>query len=98
MRVIALRLHVDDATHDNGPLKVLAETHELGILSDDEIRVLVAGQEAVNCTAPGGSIVAMRPLIVHASSKMRNPTRRRVLHIEYASSPYLDNGLALAVC
>jgi hypothetical protein len=39
----------------------------------------------------------MRPLIVHASSKSRGPVPRRVLHIEYAASAEIADGLELAV-
>jgi len=38
----------------------------------------------------------MRPLIVHASSKAQSDRPRRVLHIEYADSPNLGDGLELA--
>jgi hypothetical protein len=39
----------------------------------------------------------MRPLIVHSSSKSETQTPRRVLHIEYATSGALGNGLELAI-
>jgi hypothetical protein len=41
-------------------------------------------------------VVAMRPLIVHASSKANSVAHRRVLHIEYATQPKLLDGLELA--
>ena len=46
---------------------------------------------------PRGGVLAMRPLIVHASSKSRVEKSRRVLHIEYAASPALSNGLELTI-
>jgi hypothetical protein len=39
----------------------------------------------------------MRPLIVHASSKATDDRPRRVLHIEYAPSLVLSEGVELAV-
>jgi ectoine hydroxylase-related dioxygenase (phytanoyl-CoA dioxygenase family) len=36
-RVVALRLHLDDSTSENGPLRVLPGTHTMGVLSDDAI-------------------------------------------------------------
>ena len=42
-------------------------------------------------------VVAMRPLTVHASSKSLSADRRRVLHIEYATSLTLAAGIELAV-
>jgi hypothetical protein len=39
----------------------------------------------------------MRPLIVHASSKAESDLPRRVLHLEYARSLDLGDGLQLAI-
>jgi hypothetical protein len=39
----------------------------------------------------------MRPLLIHASSKARVDEPRRVLHIEYADSLDLGNGIRLAM-
>lgn len=39
----------------------------------------------------------MRPLIVHASSKVDSDLPRRVLHIEYAQSLDFGDGLPLAI-
>src|ERR1700686_5464650 len=36
-QALALRVHLDDSTAQNGPLRVRPATHKLGILSDDEI-------------------------------------------------------------
>jgi len=96
-RVVALRLHFDDSRADNGPLRVLPGTHTLGVLTDAEIDRAVAGASAVECLAPAGGIVAMRPLILHASSKSASDRPRRVLHIEYADSLQMPDGLALAI-
>jgi ectoine hydroxylase-related dioxygenase (phytanoyl-CoA dioxygenase family) len=98
-RVIALRLHIDDSGPGNGPLRVLPGTHTRGVMSDAEVAQLardVQGQ-AVDCVSPAGGVVAMRPLLVHASSKAETDRRRRVLHIEYADSLQLGDGLELAI-
>jgi len=36
-RVLALRVHLDDSTVSNGPLRVLPGTHRLGVLSDADV-------------------------------------------------------------
>jgi ectoine hydroxylase-related dioxygenase (phytanoyl-CoA dioxygenase family) len=94
-QVLALRLHLDDSTADNGPLRVLPGTHDRGVLTDDTIHELSRQITPVDCLAESGGVVAMRPLIVHASSKSLNDAPRRVLHIEYAASLKIDNGLEL---
>ena len=44
-----------------------------------------------------GGVVAMRPLVVHTSSKADSDRPRRVLHIEYAGDVFMDGGLELAL-
>jgi ectoine hydroxylase-related dioxygenase (phytanoyl-CoA dioxygenase family) len=96
-QVLALRVHLDDSTADNGPLRVLPGTHTLGVLTDDAIHELSTQVEAVDCLISRGGVLAMRPLIVHASSKSQAENPRRVLHIEYAASPIITDGLELAI-
>jgi ectoine hydroxylase-related dioxygenase (phytanoyl-CoA dioxygenase family) len=96
-QVVALRLHLDDSTADNGSLRVLPGTHVFGRLSEDRIRELARDVLPVECTVGAGGVVAMRPLIVHASSKSRSASSRRVLHIEYATSVDLGSEVQLAV-
>jgi ectoine hydroxylase-related dioxygenase (phytanoyl-CoA dioxygenase family) len=96
-QVIALRVHLDDSTEQNGPLRVLPGTHRSGVLTDDEVSQLSTEKPATDCLARQGSVLAMRPLLVHSSSKSQNETPRRVLHIEYATSVSIGDGLELAV-
>jgi phytanoyl-CoA dioxygenase PhyH len=95
--VVALRVHLDDSTEDTGPLRVLPETHAIGVLSDDRIREFAAQVVPVDCLTAQGGVVVMRPLLVHASSKAHSSSPRRVLHFEYASSVFLAEGLELAI-
>ena len=47
------------------------------------------------CSVPAGGLLVMRPLLVHASSKALSESPRRVLHIEYAASKRLPDGMGL---
>src|SRR5439155_16100641 len=85
-RILALRIHLDDSTSENGPLRVLPATHQAGVLDDDEIEDRVRRIPAVECVVQRGSVLAMKPLLVHSSSKSRGIIPRRVLDIEYAAS------------
>ena len=96
-RVVALRLHFDDSREDNGPLRVLPGTHALGVLSEADTERLVREIPPVDCLVSSGGIVAMRPLIVHASSKAETDHPRRVLHIEYVDSLEVADGLRIAI-
>jgi ectoine hydroxylase-related dioxygenase (phytanoyl-CoA dioxygenase family) len=92
-----LRLHIDDSDADNGPLRVLPGTHRMGVLSDAEIGQLAREIPPVDCVVPAGGVVAMRPLLIHASSKAESNRRRRVLHIEYSDSLHMTDDLELAM-
>jgi Phytanoyl-CoA dioxygenase (PhyH) len=96
MRVVALRVHLDDSGVANGPLRVLPGTHCAGVLTDEEIHALGHEVPAVDCLVTKGGVLAMRPLLIHASSKSQSEIARRVLHIEYATSMTFAEGLELA--
>lgn len=95
--ILALRVHLDHSSLRNGPLRVLPGSHVKGILSDDDIQLLAAQIAPVECLVPEGGVLAMRPLLVHASSKSSSEDSRRVLHIEYAASVILEEGLQLTI-
>jgi ectoine hydroxylase-related dioxygenase (phytanoyl-CoA dioxygenase family) len=96
-QVLALRIHLDDSTPDNGPLRVIPDSHRNGVFTDFEIQELASNSEAVACTVAIGGVIAMRPLVIHSSSKSENDSPRRVLHVEYASQIELTDGLRLAL-
>jgi ectoine hydroxylase-related dioxygenase (phytanoyl-CoA dioxygenase family) len=95
-KVLALRVHLDDSTASNGSLRVLPCTHKLGVLSDDRIHGLARQTAPVSCIVPRCGVLAMRPLLIHASSKSASEDPRRVLHIEYASSAFVDDEMEVA--
>jgi hypothetical protein len=96
-RVVALRVHLDDSTPGNGPLRVLPGSHRLGVLTDAAMAELKSRLPAVDCVVPAGGVLVMRPLIVHSSSKSTSAAPRRVLHIEYAGSLTIEEGVELDV-
>jgi ectoine hydroxylase-related dioxygenase (phytanoyl-CoA dioxygenase family) len=95
--IVALRVHLDAVTTDNGPLRILPGTHALGVLEDAEVFALARSQTPVDCIVRRGGVMAMHPLLVHASSKARTHEPRRVLHIEYADSLELAQGVQLDI-
>jgi ectoine hydroxylase-related dioxygenase (phytanoyl-CoA dioxygenase family) len=96
-RVLALRIHLDDSTELNGPLRVIPGTHRLGVMTDAAVHALAQKRRAVDCLVRRGGVLAMRPLLVHASSKSVSEAPRRVLHVEYAASMEFERGLELAI-
>jgi ectoine hydroxylase-related dioxygenase (phytanoyl-CoA dioxygenase family) len=95
-RVVALRLHLDASLATNGPLRLLPGTHRLGVLSDDRVSGLAQSMNAQACVLGRGGVLAMRPLLMHASSRLLTAEPRRVLHIEYVDSLGIGLGIELA--
>ena len=83
--MLAVRLHLDPCTVENGPVRVIDGTHRLGRLGADAIDAIRTGQSECVCLAPEGAVLAFRPLLLHASSPATRPAHRRVIHIEYAA-------------
>lgn len=89
-RLVAVRVHLDDCGETNGPLRVVPGSHRLGRLEPDDIAACCGTRGEVVCAVPRGSALAMRPLLLHASSKSHGPGERRVLHFLFgpAELPY----------
>jgi len=96
-RVIALRLHLDASSSSNGPLRVIPGSHLMGVLDDGAVFDHARKNESVECTVPIGGVIAMRPLIIHASSKAKVDAPRRVLHIEYADTLEFGDNIRLTI-
>lgn len=82
-RMTTIRLHLDPCGPDNGPLRVIPGSHRHGRLADQAISRLIGAGETTCCVGRGG-IVAMRPLLLHASSRATKPAHRRVIHFEFS--------------
>lgn len=83
-RMLTLRLHLDDCGEQNGPLRVMPGSHRKGELTGEAVKHIAASQQPFPCNAPAGSILMMRPLLLHASSPASSPRHRRILHLELA--------------
>lgn len=90
-RMVAVRVHLDDCGPDNGPLRVIPGSHRHGWVEDNLEHWKQSGPE-VSCLVETGGVVVMCPLTLHASSKAKSPSHRRVIHIEYANET-LPGGL-----
>lgn len=83
-QMLTVRLHLDNADADNGALRILPGTHQLGRLNAEAINKCRETHAEVLCAAKAGDALLMRPLLLHASSRSTSDRRRRVLHIEFA--------------
>ncbi|MBS1723572.1 MAG: phytanoyl-CoA dioxygenase family protein [Armatimonadetes bacterium] len=90
--MVTLRYHLDDCGPENGPLKVVLGSHRHGLLTIGPTGRIVAEGPVEVCTCSAGGLVAMKPLLLHASSAAERVGHRRVLHLEFAVSA-LPGGL-----
>ncbi len=94
--MVAVRVHLDDCTEANGPVRVLPGSHRAGRLAASEVDRWRAEVPEVVCTVPRGGILAFHSLLLHASSPAREASHRRVVHLEYVAAAWseLPGGLA----
>lgn len=81
--LLAVRLHLDACDEANGPLRVVPGSHLGGVLSPADVAGKVDGGGTTTCLAAEGEALLMRPLLLHASSRAREPRHRRVLHLVF---------------
>lgn len=92
-QMISIRIHLDPTMGNNGALRVIPGSHRLGIISGDLIADHFAEGE-VTCECDPGDVLLMSPLLLHASGRTTEPTRRRIIHFEYAPPQGLPHPLA----
>lgn len=87
--MLTLRVHLDAATEANGPLMVMPGSHRGGVPGESP-----PPGAAQTIYAKPGDVLAMRPLVAHASGTAQAGLQqhRRILHLEFAGSPTLDDG------
>ena len=80
-QMLAVRLHLDDATAADGGLRFVPGSHRDSVLDEDAARGWRERVGEIAVDALAGDALLMRPLVLHASSKASAPAgRRRVLH------------------
>src|SRR5215469_2381361 len=91
-QLVAVRLHLDDCTAENGAVRVVPGSHRFGRLAAPQAQELRSSTGEIVCTVRTGGVLLMRPLLLHASSKSTIETPRRVLHFVFGP-PRLPDGL-----
>ena len=86
--MLTLRIHLDPVKRDNGPLEVIPKSHLSGK------RTVASSEPKATIFAEAGDVLAMRPLLSHASGSSSPGTRshRRILHLEFAANRQLPDG------
>ncbi len=86
-QILTLRIRLDDCDAGNGALTVQPGSHRHGRLGPERVAELTTDGDGVLCSGAAGSVLAMRPLLLHSSrsSQTGHDRRRRVLHLEFAA-------------
>ena len=82
--MVAFRIHIDDTTKENGSLRILPNSHRFGIMTSDEIGYYVKHNSFLSCELKCGSVLALRPLLLHSSQKTKVNTNRKTIHVEFS--------------
>jgi hypothetical protein len=82
--MLTLRLHLDDCDESSGALRVVLGSHQYGRLPQDSIEQFTR-YDVVTCEVAKRGILAMRPLLLHASSRATAPGSRRVIQLDFCS-------------
>lgn len=86
--MLTLRIHLDDTPASNGALRVIPHSHKNGRVDRPP-----SSEDEVICECAAGDVLAMSPLILHASSRSERPARRRIIHFEYTAPDVLHPAL-----
>lgn len=87
-RMLTLRIHLDEVTNENGPLKVIPGSQHSSESEGEGV------ESAATIHAAAGDVLIMRPLLSHASGSSQAGTsrHRRILHLEFAADRELPDG------
>jgi len=96
-QMVALRLQLDAPDGSDGALRVIPGSHRNGKVLEAEIDHFRAAQAEVTCRVEQGGVLVMRPLLLHASSKIVGSQPRRVLHFLFGPAA-LPHGLRWPEC
>lgn len=91
-RMVTLRVHLDTVSATNAPLLIAPGSHLAGRVETSVISDVVRQCGTRSCLAEAGDVWLYATPILHASKAAAQPTRRRVLQIDF-SAEQLPGGL-----
>ena len=89
-RMMTIRIHIDDVSNDNAPLKIALGSHRMGRVPEDSVKARVSECEQICCLAQAGDVWLYSTPILHASDRSLGVGRRRVLQLDYSADELPD--------
>jgi hypothetical protein len=83
-RMVTVRVHLDDVPETNAPLLIAPGSHRSGRVPVDQIQAVVRRRGVCTCLATAGDVWLYATAILHASDRASNPSRRRVLQVDFS--------------
>ncbi len=82
--MLTLRLYLDDCGESSGAIRVVPGSHAYGRLPEDSIEQFTR-YDVTACAVEKGGLVAMRPLLLRASSPGVGSGSRRVIQLDFSA-------------
>jgi len=83
--MLTVRVHLDDCSVENAPLRVALGSHVLGRVPAGEVAARAATCAQWTCLAQAGDVWAYATPILHMSERTTVSARRRVIQLDYAA-------------
>ena len=83
--MVTVRIHLDDVPDTNAPLLIAPRSHRFGRVPEAETAAVVKKCGTYACVADAGDVWLYATPILHASKASEQPSRRRVLQVDYAA-------------
>lgn len=83
--MLFVRIHLDQADHENGAMKIAVGSHNEGIIPSGRAKDIVTSFPTESCDAKRGDILVLKMLTLHCSESSAQPSNRRVFRVDFAS-------------
>lgn len=79
------RVHLDQASEENGCLRLALGTHARGKIAASDVEEIASKAPQEDCVAARGDVLLAKALILHRSSPSRSNAPRRAIRIDYCN-------------
>ncbi|WP_426033756.1 phytanoyl-CoA dioxygenase family protein [Cypionkella sp. TWP1-2-1b2] len=85
-QMLFVRLHLDPAEADSGPMEIALYSHHAKLIPSATCDATAAAHQTELCTAQRGDILILHMLTLHRSRPAAQPSARRTLRVDFTKS------------